>query len=43
MTKEKRKCKNCDSIQLRIEKYTDDYGFEREKVVCVNCGQEEDN
>lgn len=36
----KEKCQKCESEEIKIEKFVDDYGFDREKLTCQKCGEE---
>jgi len=38
--KEKNECKKCNG-KMKVERYNDDYNFEREKYTCLKCGFEE--
>ena len=35
------KCQKCNSTNIKTEKIVDDYGLDREKTKCFNCGFEE--
>ena len=36
------RCKRCESEEVKVEKYNDDEGFERERTTCEVCGYEEE-